>query len=128
MNNVLIDTSVWIDYFGDHPLTLIVDELIDKDRIVINQLILSELLPVLVFKKEMELVNILKSIDQIPLEIRWDNIIQYQVKNLKNGLNKIGIPDLIIVDNCIQNDVELFSRDKHFKLMEKIHRFKVFKI
>jgi len=127
MKKVLIDTSVWIDYFNDKPVTSILDELIDKDRILINQLILSELIPYLVIKKESELENILKSIDQIPLEIRWDKIIQYQCKNLKNGINKVGIPDLIILDNCIQNDIELFSLDKHFELMVKIHKFKLFK-
>ena len=128
MNKVLIDTSVWIDYFNDKPVTSILDELIDKDRIIINQLILSELLPFLIFKKETELENILKAIDQMPLEIRWDKIIQYQVKNIKNGLNKIGIPDLIFLDNCIQHDIELFSVDKHFTLMFGIHKFKLFRV
>ena len=72
--------------------------------------------------------NILKAIDVIPLNIRWDKIIQYHVKNVKNGINKVGIPDLIILDNCIQNKIELFTLDKHFNLMNKIHKIKLFQI
>jgi predicted nucleic acid-binding protein len=129
MKKVLIDTSIWIDYFnGEDSIILILEELIDSDRIAINQLILSELLPYILFKKESDLADILKTIDQIPVEIRWDKIIEYQVKNLKNGINKVGIPDLIILDNCIQNDVELFTLDKHFTLMAKVHKFKLFRM
>ena len=128
MNKVLIDTSVWIEYFAGKSTMAILDELIDQDRISVNQLILSELLPHILIKKEKELVNILKAIDVIPLNIRWDIIIEYQVKNIRNGINKVGIPDLIILDNCIQNNIELFTLDKHFNLMNKIHKVRLFQI
>jgi predicted nucleic acid-binding protein len=37
---------------------------------------------------------------------------------VKNGLNGIGIPDLIIAQNAKQNNCEIYSFDSHFKLMK----------
>ena len=108
MKKVLIDTSVWIEYFAGKYVCSIMDDLIDNDQIVTNNLILCELLPYIILKKELELENILKSIDTVPLKIRWNELVNYQVKNLKNGINKVGIPDLIILDTCIQNNLTLF--------------------
>ncbi len=45
----------------------------------------------------------------------WDDIIDYQVSCLKSGSTGIGIPDLLIAQNCIQNNVPVYSIDKHFK-------------
>jgi hypothetical protein len=39
--------------------------------------------------------------------------------NIKKGINKVGIPDLIMLDNVIANNLVLFTEDKHFKLMQK---------
>ena len=44
--------------------------------------------------------------------------MDYQYKCLKIGLNGVGLPDLIIAQNAIQNDCEIFSKDNHFRLME----------
>ncbi|WP_225586866.1 hypothetical protein [Algoriphagus sp. Y33] len=37
--------------------------------------------------------------------------------NLKNGINNVGIPDLIILQQVIEEKIALFTLDKHFKLM-----------
>jgi hypothetical protein len=52
--------------------------------------------------------------------IKWDQIIEYQYKCLKNGLNEIGIPGLIIAQNAKQNHSEIYSLDNHFILMKEI--------
>jgi hypothetical protein len=44
-----------------------------------------------------------------------------QCKNLKAGVSGVGIPDLLIIQNVLQNDLSLFSLDKHFKVMSNIH-------
>ena len=69
----------------------------------------------------------LRTVHNIPINLNWDEIINYQTLNLKNGINRVGIPDLIILQNAINNDLELYSADKHFKLMEKIHKLKLYK-
>jgi predicted nucleic acid-binding protein len=38
---------------------------------------------------------------------------------LRNGINKVGIPDLIIAQFALQNNLSLFSLDKHFQLLGK---------
>ncbi|EMS34223.1 hypothetical protein C943_04041 [Mariniradius saccharolyticus AK6] len=35
-----------------------------------------------------------------------------------NGVNKVGIPDLIILQQTIDEKISLFTFDKHFSLMK----------
>ncbi len=125
--DILIDSSVWIDYFrGSEKDSDILNSLIDEDIICTNNLILTEIISFLHNSKNFELIDLLNEIPNIPLNINWNNIIDYQTTNLKNGINMVGIPDLIILDNVIQNDLVLFSHDKHFKLINEFIPFKSF--
>jgi len=125
MRNILIDSSVWIEYFRGSEKALLLNDLIDRNLLCINDLILSELIPFLKQKKQHHLINILNSIHKINLEINWQKIIDYQTINLKNGINKVGIPDLIIIQNVLDNNLELFTFDNHFVLMQKYLKFKL---
>ena len=49
---VLVDTSVWIDYFRTDNKSAELDDLIDENVIVINDLILTELIPFLKLKRQ----------------------------------------------------------------------------
>jgi predicted nucleic acid-binding protein len=119
MKNILVDSSVWIEYFRGRKEAAVIDELIDRNQLCINNLILSELIPFLRIKKENALIKILMTIKNINIKIDWAEIIDFQEINLKNGLNKIGIADLIIVQNVRDNNLRLYSLDKHFELMSK---------
>lgn len=125
--NVLIDSSVWIDYFRDGEKSEIIDSMIDQNVLCTNYLILSELLPALSQKKNIKLIRLLREITKIPLHINWDKIIHYQTLCISNGINRVGIPDLIIIDNVIQNDLTLYSVDKHFSLIANFIDFKSLK-
>ncbi len=117
--SVLVDTSIWIDYFrsGDDHNRL--DLLIDENIVVTNDLILAELIPFLKIRKQKSIIELLKNINNLQLQIKWDEIIEFQVKCLKKGINGVGIPDLIIAQNAKQNDCEIYSLDTHFKLLSK---------
>src|SRR3990172_10348424 len=121
MKYTLIDTSVWIEYFsGSKSINSdLINSFIDNNQICINDLILSELIPSLKHKKESNLVDILLSIRNIPIEINWQEVIHYQMINLKHGINNVGIPDIIILQNVINNNLSLISIDKHFNQMKK---------
>ena len=121
MKSILIDTSVWIEYFrGSGSIDLdIINDLIDNNQICTNYLIVSELTPPLTLKKELKVIDLLLAIRNIPIVINWEQIIDYQIINLKNGINHVGIPDLIILQNVIHNNLELFSLDKHFLFMNR---------
>ena len=72
-----------------------------------------------------EVIDILKSVRNIPLRINWDQVTEFQYLNIKNGINNVGIPDLIIMQNVIDNDLSLFTNDKHFHIMSKLFKCKV---
>jgi predicted nucleic acid-binding protein len=117
---VLVDTSIWIDYFRGGDGSKDLGFLIDENLIVINDLILAELTPYLKIKRQIKVINLLHEVNQIPLDIHWEEIIEFQVKCLKAGANGVGIPDLIIAQNAKQYGCKVFSLDKHFRLLNKV--------
>ena len=123
--SVLVDTSIWIDYFRTGNNSEKLDFLIDENLIVINDLILAELVPYLRVHNQRKIVKLLYTINKLQLYINWDQIIEFQFKCLKNGLNGIGIPDLIVAQNAKQNHCEIFSLDNRFKLMKDILRLRL---
>lgn len=117
--NVLVDSSVWIAYFRGTSDLPSLDWLIEEGLAVTNDLILAELTPALLVRGERKLVGLLREMERIPLALDWDGIIEMQVTCLRHGVNRVGIPDLIIAQNAIQHHLTLFSLDKHFRLMSK---------
>ncbi len=128
MSGILIDTSVWIEYFAGNRGVDMVSDLIDNNLLCVNNLILAELIPFLRLKKEEKVISLLGEVENIPLSIDWKELVEFQTVNLKQGINNVGIPDLIIMQNVIHNKIELFSLDKHFSLMRRIFKFKLFNI
>jgi predicted nucleic acid-binding protein len=124
--DVLVDTSIWIDYFRGSKNSEDLDLLIDESLIVINDLILAELIPYLKIKKQTKVIDLLQEVNRIPLDIRWDELIDFQVKCLKSWVNGIGIPDLIIAQNAKQNNCEIYSIDKHFQLLNRVLKIKLY--
>ena len=126
MNN-LIGSSAWIEFFRGNKKYLFLNELINANAICTNDIILTELLPSILHKNGHELAGLLKSITNYPLTINWEEIRFMQLENLKKGNNNIGISDLIIVQNCIQNNLRLIVSDKHFDAMAKYFKLEIFK-
>ena len=124
--SVLVDTSVWIEYFRKGNDFGKVDFLIDENIIVINELILTELIPFLKLQNHLKLINLLKNINKKRITINWDNLVEIQCQCLKKGINGVGIPDLIISQNAIQNNCKIYSLDKHFHEMSKFLAFDIF--
>lgn len=122
---VLVDTSIWVDYFRSGSNSEQLDFLIDENLVVTNDLILAELIPFLRICHQQKIIVLLRNIQRLDLRINWDQIIEYQYKCLKNGLNGIGIPDLIIAQNAKQNDSEIYSLDNHFILMKEVLNIRV---
>ena len=123
MNQILVDTSVWIDYFSGKKTVEKLDSLLDDKLVCTNMLIMCELLPFLHIKKENELIELLKAIPEIPLNIDWEKIIEIQYNVLKKNLKRVGIPDLIILDNAIKNDLKLYTLDNSLLQLKAIVKF-----
>jgi predicted nucleic acid-binding protein len=118
--NVLVDTSIWIDYFRGGGDSQGLNYLIDENIVTINDIILAELVPYLKIKKQPKVIKLLHEINRIPLNILWEEIINFQVMCLKEGANGVGIPDLIIAQNAKQHNCKVYSLDKHFRLMNQV--------
>lgn len=125
---ILIDSSVWIDYFRSGTHTGNLDTYIDQNLVSTNHLILAELIPFLKVKKQFKVIKLLKSLTNITLNINWDNIINLQTTCIQKGIKKVGMPDLIILDNVIQNELVLYTLDKHFKQINKHISFEMISI
>ena len=117
---VIVDSSVWIDYFRGGGNSDKLDFLIDENILVINDLILAELIPFLKIQNQHKLVDLLNFVERLDLNIEWEQIIDFQHKCLSKGINGIGIPDLIIAQNALQNHCEIYSLDQHFGLMKNV--------
>ncbi len=123
---VLVDSSVWIDYFRSGAGSESLDRLIDENLVATNDLILVELVPYLQLRNQHRIVELLYTIDKCQLTIRWDQLIEWQYRCLKKGLNGIGIPDLIIAQNAMQNRCVLYSLDSHFKQIKTIAEIELY--
>lgn len=117
--SVLVDSSVWIEYFRNAEQSDVLEMLIEENLVVTNELILAELIPALQKRKLRELITLLREIKRQPMNIDWNDIIRMQTLCLNNGNNGVGIPDLIIVQNSIQGGLRLLSNDKRFFVISK---------
>lgn len=114
---ILIDTSVWVGYFRKGENAELLEKLINLDLVCTNEIILSELTPALQHTRQTEVIESLNALPCVPYSIFWEGIRALQVLNLKNGINKVGLPDLMIAQHCLDQNLELWSLDKHFRLM-----------
>ena len=124
--NVLIDSSIWIDYFRSGDKSNDLEYLIDNNFIFTNDLILTELIPYLRLEHHAALVELIKQVAKFPLLIDWKQIQEFQYSCIKAGINEIAITDLIIIQNAIQNNSFIYSL-KHFQLMQDILNFKLYR-
>lgn len=81
--SVLVDTSIWIDYFRGGENSAKLDYLVDENILVTNDIILAELIPYLTLKKQTKVIRLLQEITCLPLRISWEEIIAFQIKCLQ---------------------------------------------
>lgn len=124
--STIIDSSVWIEYFQNGNNYQKVDFLIEENLVVTNDLILTELTPFLKLKRQHKLIKLLNNINNCHIQIQWEQLMEFQYKCLRNGLNGVSIPDLIIVQNAIQNNCRIYSLDTHFSKMSEFIKFQTF--
>lgn len=60
--DVLVDTSIWIDYFRDGGSSSDLDALINENLVATNDVILAELVPYLKIKKQNTIVSCFKKL------------------------------------------------------------------
>jgi predicted nucleic acid-binding protein len=115
--NYIIDSNIWIEYFNKRNYFDSVSELLIDNNVYINKIILAELIPSARAKKESEFIDCLSGIELLELNINWDEIIEIQFQCINNGINKLGLLDIVIAQNAKQNDVGIFTMNRHMILL-----------
>ncbi len=116
---IMIDTSVWIDYFNgkESKETNILDEILGEGNAVIGDLILLEILQGFRTDKDYNLARKnLKNLDQY--ELFGKQMVDKCATNYRS-LRKKGITirktaDVIIATFCIENNMPLLFSDRDF--------------
>jgi predicted nucleic acid-binding protein len=124
--NILIDSSAWIEYFRGNKDYSFISALIMDNVICTNDIILTELLPSIIYKEEQNLAKLLKGVKKYELIIDWEEIRSIQLLNIKHGNNHIGISDIVIAQNCIQNGLRIIAHDKHFLAISKYSPIEIY--
>jgi predicted nucleic acid-binding protein len=88
-----------------------------NNEVYINEIILAELIPSAKARNEKEFIECLYGIELLRLTIDWDEIIEMQYYCIKNGINKLGLLDIVIAQNAKQNNVGVFTIDRNMILL-----------
>jgi len=126
LKQVLVDTSIWVDYFRANQNASVLKDLFDEDRVVINDVILAELLPAMNLYAKKILIEKMRALECMPVFVNWEGIISLQTQCLKQGVNGVGLPDLMIVQTAIEYKIPIYSLDKHFEKLCPILKFDLY--
>jgi len=131
MDKVIIDTSAWIDSFRsktDKSFSLLVKDLILKNRVLMPGIIQTELLRGTKTKSEFNrLSDLLKGITYLPVaEEFWDHLSEFSYQLFRKGISA-PLTDTYIALLCIENNAPLLHHDKHFDLIAKKTSLKIIK-
>jgi predicted nucleic acid-binding protein len=116
---ILVDSSVWIDYFRGvaTPETDRLDELLDEELIAIGDLILTEVLQG--FDRDRDFNRAQKFLTALTIiELGGKEIALRAAKNYRQ-LRGLGVTprktiDTIIATRCIESDLPLLYSDRDF--------------
>ena len=115
MSIVLVDTSIWIDFFSspDLPESIVVDELLADGLVCTTGLIKAEVVPVA--RTAGEYRQLREFFDALPLVAEgdgfWEDAIRYQYLLKRGGVYKVSIPDLVIATVALRNDKAIYTKD-----------------
>ena len=114
---ILVDTSIWIEYFKNNPDVVdFIEKHLLEDTVCLVGIIVSELIQGI--KNEIEREMIRSNLDAINyIDMKFEDWIK--TGDLSNMLRKSGLTipltDIAIASAAIGNNLMLVTRDKHFK-------------
>jgi predicted nucleic acid-binding protein len=116
---ILVDSSVWIDYFNGTLTTQtdFLDKILGKELIIVGDIILLEVLQG--FRSDRDYTIALNSLKVFPFRNMLGKEIALKSAQNYRYLKKRGIMvrkmiDIIIATFCIENNLELLYSDKDF--------------
>jgi predicted nucleic acid-binding protein len=125
MSKVLIDSSVWINYFraGKSIVAEDLNILLDEDRATLCGMVELEILQGLRGKEHNLVQDLFKALDYIETN-REDFILAGKMLNqLRQKGITIPSSDCLIAAQCMRIDCALFTLDNDFKHIPSLKRF-----
>ena len=125
-NGVLVDTSIWIEFFKPHSeMGDNLEKLIKEDSVWACGIVLFELVQGTKTGEEknkiLGILSDLKYVEMSPL--LWQKAGELSASLKKKGIN-LPLSDIFIAILAIEHDLQIFTLDKHF---EEIPGVKVYK-
>ncbi len=121
---LLVDSTVWIDYFNGraNPQADFLDRALDDRLILVGDLILAEVLQG--FKSEAEFEQALRALRQFqPASLVSPELAIQSARNYRllrsQGVTVRKTIDCLIATFCIENEAELLHRDSDFDGFEQ---------
>ena len=121
---IVVDTSVWIDYFNGvaSPHTDLLDQLLSRERLVIGDIIFTEVLQGFRrdtdFRQAQALLDTLEFRPMLGREIALLSAKNYR-KLRRAGVTVRKTIDVMIGSLCIQNRHRLLHTDRDFDPIQK---------
>jgi predicted nucleic acid-binding protein len=123
VSDILVDTSVWLEFFRmrESPYAEALDRLLEEERICTARLIKAEIIPGARTPKQFR--ELKDYFDALPLATEpaslWEEIMEVQFRLKRMGINGISIPDLMIAVVAKANDKVIFTKDGDFRLIQR---------
>lgn len=129
---VLVDTSVWVDYFNGADTTEAnaLDELLGSGRVLIGDLIITEILQG--FARDADFRQARNLLADVPysnlagLDVALAAADNYR-KLRSRGVTVRKTIDVLIGTFCVANDHELLHSDRDFDAMEKVLGLRIYR-
>lgn len=121
---IVVDTSVWVDYFNGatNPHTDLLDSLLVRERLLIGDIILTEVLQGFRrdagFHKAHELLDTLEFREMLGREVALRSAQNYRMLR-KAGVTVRKTIDVMIATFCIMHGHRLLHDDRDFDVMEE---------
>lgn len=117
-----IDTSVWVEYFRDpgFPLGDLIDTLIQDDHVAVNGIVLTELLTGAKGDRENGLLlDTLGGLRFLDMPASFFERAGRHGRLLKSAGLSLPLSDLLIATHCLDHDLVLIDKDRHFEIFAK---------
>ena len=122
---IVIDSSIWIDFFNGDKKTKeveILNDLLNNDiKIAVTSAVMLEVIAP--ERNEQKYQRINKQLDKLDL-IKVDHDTIMLAIEIYRACQDVGQTmkylDCMIAASCIQYDLEIFSSDKHFDIMAEV--------
>jgi len=121
---ILVDSSVWVDYFRGKPTaqTVLLEGLLDSQEIAIGDLIFTEVLQGCRFDKEFnEVRRLLARLDLVVLG--GEDVVVQAARNYRKlrslGITVRGTIDVVLATRCIVSGHQLLHSDRDFDALER---------